>query len=199
LGNKNYSFAKLALTHRQYFTLYPERVNLAYRLSYQPKIAGDMPFYMLPFVFNSRRTRDGLGGAKTLRGILRNRIAGEDYLFGNIELRWKMIKTVIANQNVYLALSTFLDGGLVTGRYDVPEQSTLISQIHDAGSVDQDGAEQIYKQHFTTEKERPHWSYGIGVHLALNENFVLAMDYGLAHYSPQDGYNGLYMGMDFLF
>ena len=98
-------------------------MNLAYRISYQAKIGGTMPYYMLPFVFNTAPglTRDGLGGGKTLRGILRNRVVGEDFVYGNLELRWKMIRTVILNQNVYIALAGFVDGGMVTGKYELPQ------------------------------------------------------------------------------
>jgi len=57
----SYSFTKLAITHRQYFRVYKKFLNFAYRLSYQPKISGEIPFYMLPFVYNTDITRDGLG------------------------------------------------------------------------------------------------------------------------------------------
>ena len=33
-------YTRLILTHRQYFTLIPKNLNLAYRLSYQAKLAG---------------------------------------------------------------------------------------------------------------------------------------------------------------
>jgi hypothetical protein len=186
----NATFAKLALNHRQYFTLYPGRLSLAYRLSYQPKLFGDkMPFYMMPFVFDSKLARDGVGGKKTVRGILRNRLVGEDYLFGNLELRWKMYKTVILNQNFYLALSGFLDGGMVTGKYPVPSKQTLL---------DNGMTESQYNNHFNEENESLHVSYGAGLHFVLNENFIVAVDYGLAN-KPNDGDSGFYIGMDFLF
>ncbi|HYX07050.1 MAG TPA: BamA/TamA family outer membrane protein [Bacteroidales bacterium] len=183
MGN-DYAYTRLALTQRQYFTLVPKRLSLAYRLSYQAKLSGEMPFYMLPFVFNSapNLTRDGLGGAKTIRGVLRNRIVGEDFVYGNIETRWKFYKNVILNQNVYLALSAFLDGGMVTGKYKL-----------DLSGVP---ADEMYL--FNADKEALHLGYGAGLHVALNENFVLAIDYGRAA-DPRDGDSGLYIGLNFLF
>jgi len=56
---------------------------------------------------------EGLGGAKTLRGILRNRIVGDGIVYGNFEFRWKVFSTVWFNQNFYFALSTFFDTGRV--------------------------------------------------------------------------------------
>ena len=190
LGNKDYSFTKLALTHRQYFTIFPKRLTLAYRLSYQPKISGDMPFYMLPFIYNSRLTVDGLGGKKTIRGILLNRLAGEGYAFGNIEFRWKFIKTVLFNQNIYVALSTFLDGGMVTDYYDIQDET--INNLKSDNPA-------AYRNHFTGEDESLHLSYGTGLHFALNENFIVAVDYGRAIDAPDDGISGFYIGMDFLY
>jgi hypothetical protein len=47
--------------------------------------------------YNTNITRDGLGGAKTLRGILRNRVTGDDIFYGNAELRWKFFRTIISD------------------------------------------------------------------------------------------------------
>ncbi len=184
LAGRDESYTRLVLTHRQYFTLIPETMNFALRISYQGKISGKMPFYMLPFVFNSppNYTRDGLGGGKTIRGVLRNRVAGESYVFGNAELRWKVLRTRLLKQNFYVALSGFLDGGLVTGKYRLDRSGIPPDQL------------------FWIDKDREsfHPAYGAGVHLALNENFIVAVDYGLAA-DPRDGSNGLYIGMDFLY
>ncbi len=184
LGNGDYAYSRFAVTHRQYFTLVPRQLSLACRLSYQAKLSGTMPYYMLPFVFNTAPslTRDGLGGAKTLRGILRNRIVGEDFFYGNLELRWKFLRTVVLNQNLYIALSAFTDMGQVTGKYDVelsgvPESSMYL---------------------FPDDKEKLNVSYGVGLHFALNENFVVAVDYGRAA-DPRDGISGLYIGLNFLY
>ena len=78
--------------------IFPDRLTVAYRLSYQAKIAGKMPFYMLPYAIDSKSTKAGLGGAKNIRGVLRNRVVGDAVAFGNFELRSKFLKTVIFNQ-----------------------------------------------------------------------------------------------------
>jgi outer membrane protein assembly factor BamA len=179
-----YSYARVAFTHRQYFTLIPKRVNLAYRLSYQARLAGDMPFYMLPLVFNSapQLTLSGLGGARTMRGVLRNRVVGEDFVYGNAELRWKVFRAVILNQNFYVALAGFADAGMVTGKYKLPE------------ITDPEGIAWLSRG----EKGKLHISYGAGAHFAVNDNFVITMDYGWAA-DPRDGIRGTYIGLGFLF
>ncbi len=184
MGNGEYAFSKIGITHRQYFTLVPDRLSFVYRLGYQAKLTGNMPYYMLPFFMNGGYSldRDALGGAKNLRGILRNRIVGEDYLFGNLEFRWIFLKTILWNQNIYLALNTFSDFGMVTGKYQidisgVPEESLFL---------------------FPDEKEKLHISYGAGLHIALNQNFIVAVNFGLAT-DKSDGKSGLYIGLNWLF
>jgi len=182
--NDGYGYTRFAFTHRQYITLVPKKINLVYRISYQAKLWGEMPFYMLPLVFNSapQLTLSGLGGARTIRGILRNRVVGEDFVYGNAEIRVKVIRAIILNQNFYVALSGFADAGMVTGKYKLPE------------TTDPEGIAWLANG----EKEKLHISYGGGVHFAINDNFVIAMDYGWAA-DPGDGSRGTYIGLNFLF
>lgn len=179
-----YTYARMAFTHRQYFTLIPKRVNLGYRVSYQAKIGGEMPFYMLPLVYNSapQLTLSGLGGSRTIRGILRNRVVGEDFIYGNVELRWKVVRTVLFNQNLYLALSGYADAGMITGKYKLPE------------TADPEGIEWLEKG----EEEELHTSYGWGIHGALNDNFIVSLNYAWAM-DPRDGVKGTYLQMSFNF
>ena len=190
LSNTDYSYTRFVFTHRQYFTLIPEWMNLAYRLSYQGKLTGEMPFYMQPYLFNTapKLTTDGVGGSKTVRGVLRNRIVGDGFAYGNIELRGKILRTTVLNQNLYIALSAFLDGGMVTQKYkfntdDLPENlpANLPEQI-----IDPDA------------KEVPHLGFGGGIHFALNQNFIVTVDYGFAA-RKEDGDTGLYINLNFLF
>ncbi len=183
--SSDFGYTRIALTHRQYFTLLPKRLSFAYRLSYQAKLSGKMPFYMLPFVYNTapNLTRDGLGGAKTIRGVLRNRVVGEDFAYGNFELRWKFLRTVVLSQNLYIALSTFVDMGMVTKPYKI--NTSMVDPVD-------------LSRFFPDQEESLHVAYGAGLHFALNENFVVAVDYGMAA-KKDDGKSGLYIGLNFLY
>ena len=181
LGNEHY-YTKLILTHRQYFTIIKKKMNFAYRVSYQPKIYGNIPFYSLPFTQSTFRVRDGLGGSKTLRGIYRNRIVGDDLFFANFELRWKFLQTVIAKQNFYIAFFPYLDAGMVTKNHDID-----ISQVP------------IERQNeFGTETDNLHLAYGAGLAFALNDNFIINTTYGMSN-NVSDGRNSLYITLNFLF
>ena len=179
LGNKENPYTKLLIIHRQYFTLIQKKLSFVYRLGYQGTIDGTPPFYAQPYMFNSwtpSTSTEGLGGSKSLRGILRNRIVGDAFVFGNIGIRWKFLQTVIKNQNVYFALGTFLDGGQVTKKHIIDYS----------------------KAPFQAMNDRLHLSYGLGLHVALNENFVISADYGRA-IDAQDGIYGFYIGTNWLF
>jgi outer membrane protein assembly factor BamA len=190
LSNTDYGYGRIILTHRQYFTLIPEWMNLAYRLSYQGRIGGEMPFYMMPFMFQTapRLTKDGVGGSKTVRGIKRNRVVGDGFAFGNFELRGKVLKTNLFNQNFYVALSAFVDAGMVTQKYNM-DYSGMPDELPD------DYPDAILD---LDAKEVPHVGFGGGIHFAMNQNFIVTVDYGMAT-KKEDGDSGLYINLNFLF
>jgi len=185
LSNTNYGYSRIVLTHRQYFTIIPTWVNFAYRVSYQGKLTGEMPFYMLPYLFNTapKLTSDGVGGSKTVRGIMRNRVVGDGFAYGNLEVRGKIVKTKFLKQNFYIALSAFLDGGMVTQKYQF-NTSGLTAEALESLNLD--------------AKETPHFGAGGGIHFVLNQNFIVTVDYGKA-LNPQDGNTGLYINLNFLY
>jgi outer membrane protein assembly factor BamA len=185
LGSDSH-YLKLVLTHRHYFTLIPERLTLACRGMWQGTVAGDVPFYMEPYGISSYSKlafTDMLGGARSVRGTLRNRVVGSGFALLNIEPRWKVFRTVVKKQNLYFALSTFLDAGMVTN-----QRSVEVSGVPD----------EERSALFNDAGDNVHMSVGAGLHIALNENFVLAIDYGKA-LRAADGKDGLYINLGFLF
>ncbi len=184
LGGES-SFAKLSLTHRQYFTLVPKNLSLAYRLAYQTTIAGEVPFYYQTQVITSvlkGASSEGLGGAKSLRGIRRNRVVGDGFFYGNIEARWKFARFQFINNNFYLGLNGFMDFGQVTKKIDLNPTVSL----------------KEFQGYFDEGTEKMHFSYGAGLRVVMNQNFIVAIDYGLAA-DERDGNSGLYIGLNYLF
>ncbi|MDP4226381.1 MAG: hypothetical protein Q8910_08370, partial [Bacteroidota bacterium] len=140
------------------------------------------PFYMLPYMLSSYQTYDGLGGAKNMRGILRDRVVGDGFAYLNAELRYKFLRTMLFKQNFYIALSGFADAGMVTRKY----------------KFDIAGVPQDQRYFFADNAEKPHVSCGGGLHFALNENFIVAFDYGMAT-DRRDGNSGFYINLNFLY
>ena len=185
LGGES-SFAKLSLTHRQYFTIIPKDLSLVYRLAYQTTIAGHVPFYYQSQVIVSElkgASSEGLGGAKTLRGIRRNRVVGDGFFYGNIEARWKFARFQFINNNFYLGLNGFMDFGQVTKKvdFDFPEGFSTEPLLY-----------------FDNNAEKMHFSYGAGLRIAMNQNFIISVDYGMAA-DERDGDSGIYIGLNYLF
>ncbi len=132
---------------------------------------------MLPYYQSSYQTQEGFGGSKTFRGILKNRVVGNSIVLFNTELRWKFFRTVLFGQNLYLALNAFVDGGQSLSQYGNDAYLSSVSN--------QDG-------------DSLHLSYGGGFRIALNENFIISVDYGMAS-DEQDGTSGLYIGLGYLY
>lgn len=192
LGN-DWSFSKFYITHRQYFTLVPENLAFVYRLGYQTTLTGNAPYFYQSQVITSMltgATNEGLGGTSTLRGVLRNRVIGDGFAFGNIELRWKPFHFILFNQECYIGLNAFYDFGIVTNKVDLPDnlQSTFDTNMKNYE----------YADFFNIGGEAFHHSVGISILPVINRNFVIAIDIGKA-LNEQDGNIGFAMGLNYLF
>ena len=192
LGN-DWGFSKLYITHRQYFTLVERDLSLVYRLGYQMTLSGEVPFFYQSQVLTSRLTgytSEGLGGSGTLRGVLKNRVVGDDFFLGNVELRWKPVYFKLFSQDWYLGLSLFYDLGVVTKNIELPGnlQSTFGNNM----------TQYNFSDFFKPGEEKIHQCAGISIMPVMNENFVIAVDIGKS-FNSQDGNIGFSMGLNYLF
>lgn len=180
-------FLKLSLMHRQYFTLIPEDLSFAYRIGWQQTLAGEVPFYYQSQIVTSVMTgasSTGLGGARSLRGMMRNRVVGDGFVFSNFEMRWKPLYFRAIKQNFYLGLNGFMDAGMAVGLINIKDKL--------------DPATASNSDYFDFGAEELHISYGAGLRLAMNKNFIIAVDYGISA-DKRDGDSGLYIGLNYLF
>lgn len=145
------SYLKLVAHFRQYLSLWKGAV-FAYHLGYQGTILGESPFYMLPVIYTLylRQTgSEGLGGYNTVRGLIQNRLTGEGYLWGNFELRQKLVSFDFIGEHWYVAVNPFIDAGYIAQPY----------------RADAFGCGQ-----------RLAVSAGAGLKLAMNENFIVSFE-----------------------
>jgi hypothetical protein len=180
-------FTRFSLTHRQYFTLIRNDLSFAYRLGWQQTLGGQVPFYYEPQMITTVMTgyaTIGLGGSRYLRGARRNRVHGDGVVYGNFELRWKFARMNFIHQKFYWGLNAFTDIGQVTKKIALPNHLT--------------GMTEPMGGYFNPGAEKMHGSYGAGLRLAMNQNFVISIDYGRVM-NKQDGDSGLYIGMNYLF
>ncbi|MBE6339637.1 MAG: hypothetical protein E7069_02705 [Bacteroidales bacterium] len=186
LSNDNNNWGKLTIYHRQYFDLYNKDLVFAYRVGWQQLLWGEQPFYLLPHWNTSvltSATSQGIGGAKTMRGIKRNRIVGDGSIMGNAELRYIFTRFMLFGQQFSVGTNLFADFGMVTQEHRVDTQNVPLDEYYD---------------YFSDDSENVHTSAGIGLKVSLNANFVVSADWGKA-LNRNDGESGVYVQMNYLF
>jgi outer membrane protein assembly factor BamA len=196
MGN-DWGFSKLFITHRQYFTLIENDLAFVYRLGYQTTLTGSAPFFYQSQVITSMltgATSEGLGGSSTLRGVLRNRVLGDAFFMGNLELRWKPVYFKFLNQECYLGLDGFFDFGRVTKSISMPDNLENLFYNSKNSEIYGDS----FSDYFKPDTEKFHMSAGTSIMLAMNRNFVIAIDIGKA-FNVQDGNIGFSIGLNYLF
>ena len=211
-----YNHLQFNFNFRHYVPVYRDRVTFAYRIGTQNNIAGQSPFYMntyLNTLFIQRVMYEGLGGANSLRGIMRNRILANGFAYANVELRCKVAKFDIGRQHFYIGLAPFFDLGVITQPYELDEDK-LMKAYND----DTDPLKLPLSSYFATVKNCwsetgtttedidltktyfPHMAAGLGLKAAMNENFVLSVDWAMA-LDKQDNakWANFYIKMGYLF
>ncbi len=186
----DYNNIKFNFNWRHYISLYSDRLILAYRLGTQLTLAGNSPFYLNTYLnqlYMQRVVYEGLGGANSVRGIMRNRILAPGVAFANIELRTRLISFKVGKNMFYLGLNPFLDAGMVVQPYEAQHTSTPVPAPSDPYSADRG----LYQ---------PHFGGGCGLKVAMNDNFVLSIDWATA-FEKQDNskFSNLYIKMGYMF
>ena len=186
LGSSMDSY-KLSATFRQYVPLGTDKLVFAYRLAYQGFLGNNTPWYLMPFYSNMGYNRDfdAIGGYRTTRGLMLDRVQGLHTGFYNIELRYRFIDFQLLNQNIAFALSGFTDGAHVFKGYDLTNKT---------------GAKpELYKKYIdTSRKDGLHATAGAGLRFIMNQNFIVAFEYARC-FNKQDGNGAFYINTGFLF
>lgn len=202
LGTTN-PYSKYSATFRHYVPMIEnDKLTFAYRLNYQGTFGDDAPYYVLPYITTMGQfyDRDGMGGFRTIRGIMRNRVQGLDMASYNAELRWRFATFTMGNQNIALGLNCFSDGTMVTKEYDMSFGRTA----NDFKSVTE--YEQALKGYndyraLGLESDKPHITMGAGFRFIMNQNFIVCLEYGkpVGKYGKQDGTGAFYINTGYLF
>lgn len=182
-------YARYSLMHKQYQSLIKNRLNLAVRLGIQGKIGNnEIPFYrrtvfMSPFA--TRTSPTALGGANSLRGIMRNRVVGDAFALGNFELRWKVLNFKFINQNFYLGMNGFFDTGYIIDPIDWDLSSLTSTEKTDYFNLD--------------TKDSFHSSLGGGFKVVMNQNFIISFEMGKPLNVSDGRKMGTYINLNYLF
>jgi outer membrane protein assembly factor BamA len=155
------SYTRWTFTDRRYYSL-SDRLVFAHRYLIQGVTDG-APVNDLFQVQTSFRQQEGVGGAKTVRGLFKNRFVGRGLLVWNAEFRWRAADFRVMGRRFHVTLSAFLDQGRVwDGNVQFDE---LMSDLHHG--------------------------YGGGVRLGMGDNFIVAVDLGRSSEAGMPMYIGL--------
>ena len=184
-------YARYSLMHKHYKSIIKDRLNLAVRLGVQGKIGkNDIPFYrrtvfMTPFA--TRTSPTALGGANSLRGIMRNRVVGETFALGNFELRWKVLNFTFINQNFYFGLNGFFDTGYILDPVEWNLSNPLLTNADKT-------------TYFNLEKKDSfHSALGGGLKVVMNQNFIISVEMGKPLNESDGTKMGTYINLNYLF
>lgn len=196
-------YSKYSATFRHYIPVVKNDIlTFAYRLNYQGTFGTNAPYYVLPYITTMGQSydRDGMGGFRTIRGIMRNRVQGLDMASYNAEARWRFVSFTLWKQNISLGLNCFSDGTMVTKEYDM----SFGRSINDFESEDAyNRAKEEYNTYMSygLKSDRPHITVGGGFRFIMNQNFIVCLEYGkpVGKYGKQDGNGAFYINTGYLF
>ena len=202
LGTEN-PYYKYSATFRHYLPIIKNDVlTFAYRLNYQGTFGKDAPYYVLPYITTMGQSydRDGMGGFRTIRGIMRNRVQGLDMASYNAEFRWRFTTFTLWNQNISFGLNAFSDGTMVTKEYDMSFKRTVADF---ASEAEYSKSKREYDEYMAKGQggDAPHITVGGGFRFIMNQNFIVCLEYGkpVGKLAKQDGNGAFYINTGYLF
>lgn len=198
---KDYNNLKFNFNFRQYIPI-TENISLAYRVGTQLTLAGKSPFYLNTYMntlFIQRVIYEGLGGGNSLRGIVRNRILSDGFAFANVELRLKLWNFKVGKENFYIGINPLFDAGMVLQPYDINKDQVENNIRENDPSFDMN----TLGNYFNFDESliyKPHLSAGIGLKVAMNENFIVSVDWATPLNKADNGkMSNLYIKIGYMF
>lgn len=188
---------KLNVNWRNYLPIASDRLIFAYRIGTQLNLAGDCPFYLNTYLnqlYMQRVVYEGLGGANSIRGMMRNRVLARGVAFANFEFRAQLFSFKVKKNMFYVGLNPFMDAGMVVQPYDRVATDPWLFVRTDPNPENPDV---FYDE---SRLYSPHLTGGCGLKVAMNDNFVLSIDWATAFDRQDNGkFSNLYIKMGYMF
>ena len=165
----------------------------AYRLAWQQTIAGETPFYMIqnnPLLVQRNMISEGFGSSNTIRGLRENRVLAEGMAWANTELRVKLVKFTLAKQYFYIAMNPFFDAGIITKPYRADVLKSVLDDDRLSTISGYTGQTRIYDPSRVKDLI---YSAGLGLKIAMNQNFIVSVDFAKCFTPGLDA--GLWLGI----
>ena len=194
---EKYNNLKINVNWRNYLPIASDRLIFAYRIGTQLNLAGDCPFYLNTYLnqlYMQRVIYEGLGGANSVRGMMRNRVLARGVAFANFEFRAQLFSFKVSKNMFYVGLNPFMDAGMVVQPYDRVATDPWLFVRTDPNPEKPD---LFYDE---SRLYSPHLTGGCGLKVAMNDNFVLSIDWATAFDRQDNGkFSNLYIKMGYMF
>jgi outer membrane protein assembly factor BamA len=200
-----YNNLKFNAVFQHYVPIYKDYISFAYRAGVQVLLAGQSPFYMdnyLNALYYQRVLYEAVGGGNSVRGLIRNRVTANGFGYATAEFRFKVWKFKIKKENFYLAFNPFCDMGIVLQPKTLNEQTIRDNIAHNDPDFLFLSVNEL-DSYFNFDKKKiylPHFGAGIGMKIAMNENFILSVDWAMPFNKQDNGsMANIYVKMGYLF
>ena len=204
---KDYNCLKINADIIHFIPLVNNKLVLAYRVAAQNTLAGTAPYYLDSYhnvLFLDHNRYYGLGGATTLRGVMKNRIWVPGFVASTVELRSRLFSFKLFRQYFYLGTNVFVDAGMATQQYALSEEdvnAVFSEQLADPNSwlsLNNMGVTDFFD--FDTNVFMPHIGVGAGLKFVMNENFVISAEWATT-FNSQDNFTNanFYLVLGYMF
>jgi hypothetical protein len=173
---------KFNTVFQHYVPVYKDYITFAYRAGAQLLVAGNSPFYMdsyLNALYYQRVLYEAVGGANSVRGLIRNRVLADGFGYATAEFRFKVWKFNIKKENFYIAFNPFCDMGIALQPNILNEEAIRASIANNDPTFLMNNNLYDYISFNKKELYKPHFGAGIGMKIAMNENFILSVDWAM--------------------
>lgn len=154
------NYLQLVAHWRHYVPILFGRLTFAYHLGFQQTVAGTIPWYNLNEISTLTyfyEESEGIGSRYTMRGVRYNRLMAAGYLWGNFELRARVLGFNLIGQHFDVVINPFADFGGITKTYRLAEQRQYAALYDPSG-------------------KRFFGSLGCGAKFHMNTNFILSAE-----------------------
>ena len=199
IDKKDYSHMTFTGVFHHYIPVFGENLTFCYRLGAQNVLAGDIPYYAMlntNFMFFKKMTLESFGGSSSGRGLKANGVTGQGLAWFNIELRWRVARFKLINQNWCVALNPLFDAGMVTQTFRLDEQKNAMEVLK---TQDNFIADEDYNLIYSGKDESLHTSAGCGLKLIMNRNFVVSAEFAKALNKLDGEKLKAYIGFNYIF
>jgi len=208
---KEFNNLKFNAVYQHYVPVYKDYISFAYRAGVQLLVAGESPFYLdnyLNALYYQRVLYEAVGGANSVRGLIRNRVTADGFGYATAEFRFKIVKFAIGKEKFYIGLNPFLDMGIALQPNKLDEETVRanIAEYDPTFFTSEDPTLLVNNRlsdYINFDKKLlylPHLGAGIGLKLAMNENFILSVDWAMPiDKRDNPSMSNIYIKMGYLF